>query len=132
MKEFLDKFVELERKIAKQKGNFTLFALFLRDNALNKWDLLVAAPWIEADRKTALTYLSKQIQPSMTAEELLQISRIVLIDETNPTLDMIRNTLQPKQGVVEITDSDLFGLQIKRAFIISAQKSPVYAEMAAM
>ncbi|MEZ4732198.1 MAG: hypothetical protein R3E79_34200 [Caldilineaceae bacterium] len=132
MKEFVDKFIELERKITEQKGSFTLFALFLRENALNKWDLLVAAPWIEADRKAALAYLSKQLQLSMTTEEMLQISRIVIIDETNPTLDIIHRTMQVKHNTLEITDSDLFGLQIKRAFIISAQTSPLSAEMAAM
>lgn len=131
MKEFINKFVELERRIKKQKGEFTLFALFMRDNGLNKWDVVVAAPWIDWDRKAALDYISQQIQLSLTRDEVLQISRIALIDETNPTLDEIQRTLQPKHGVVEITNSDLFGLEIKRAFIITAQKLPIYTEMVA-
>lgn len=129
--EFINKFVKLERKIKQQKGEFTLFALFMRDNGLNKWDVVVAAPWIDADRKAALDYISQQLQLSLTRDEVLQISRIALIDETNPTLDQIQRTLQPKHGIIEITNSDLFGLEIKRAFIIVAQKLPAYAEMGA-
>ncbi len=131
MKEFINKFIELERRIKKQKGEFTLFALFMRDNGLNKWDVVVAAPWIDSDRKTALDYISQQLQLSLTRDEVLQISRIALIDETNPTLDEIQRTLQPKHGVIEIMNSDLFGLEIKRAFIITAQKLPMYTEMVA-
>ena len=129
MKELVDKFIELERKISKQKGEFTLFALFLRDNALNKWDLLVAAPWIEIDRKAALTYITKQIQSSFTAEEMIQISRIVMLDQTNPTLDIISKMPKPAHEVAEVKNSDLFGLQIKHAFIITAQKPLIHAEM---
>jgi hypothetical protein len=131
MKEFINKFIELERRIKRQKGAFTLFALFMRDNGLNKWDVVVAAPWIDSDRKEALDYISQQLQLSLTRDEVLQISRIALIDETNPTLDEIQRTLQPKHGVIEMMNSDLFGLEIKRAFIITAQKLPAYAEMVA-
>lgn len=103
----------------------------MRDNGLNKWDVVVAAPWIDADRKAALDYISQQLQLSLARDEVLQISRIALIDETNPTLDQIQRTLQPKDGIIEIMNNDLFGLDIKRAFIITAQKLSVYAEMVA-
>jgi hypothetical protein len=47
MKEFIDKYIELERSISYEKGDFSLFALFLREDAADIWDLVVAAPWIE-------------------------------------------------------------------------------------
>ena len=125
MKELVDKFVELERKISEKKGGFALFALFLREDAIDKWDLLVAAPWIETDRKTALSYITKQIQSSFTPEELTQLSRVVLIDQTNPALDAINRAMKIEHGVADVQDNNFFGLQIKHAFIITSQKPNV-------
>lgn len=125
MKELVDKFVELERKISDIKGDFALFALFLREDAIDKWDLLVAAPWIETDRKTAFSYMAEQIQLSFKHEELTQLSRVVLIDQTNPALDAINRAMKIEHVGVDVQDSNFFGLQIKHAFIITSQKPNV-------
>ena len=60
MKELLDRFIALEQTLTEEEGEFALFALFLREDAEGgisgysgysaKWDLVVAAPWIERDR----------------------------------------------------------------------------------
>jgi hypothetical protein len=125
MKELVDKFVELERKISEKKGDFALFALFLREDAIDKWDLLVAAPWVETDRKTALSYITKQIQSSFKPGELTQLSRVVLIDQTNPALDAINRAMKIEHGVADVQNNNFFGLQIKHAFIITSQKPNV-------
>lgn len=125
MKELFDKFGELERKISDIKGDFALFALFLREDAIDKWDLLVAAPWIETDRKTALSYIAEQIQLSFKPEELTQLSRVVLIDQTNPALDAINRGMKIEHGDVDVQDSNFFGMQIKHAYIITSQKPNV-------
>jgi hypothetical protein len=44
MKELLGKFVELEQRLSQERGEFSLFALFLREDASDKWDLVVSAP----------------------------------------------------------------------------------------
>jgi len=118
MKELFDKFVELERKISNIKGDFALFAFFLREDAVDNWDLLVAAPWIETDKKTALSYIAEQIQLLFKPEELTQLSRVVLIDSTNPVLDVINRTIKIEHSVTDVQDSHFFGIQTKRAFII--------------
>ncbi|NJN99541.1 MAG: hypothetical protein HC875_38295 [Anaerolineales bacterium] len=123
MKKLVHKFIEIEQKISNEKGNLSLFALFLREDSLDKWDLLIAAPWIEANRKTAFAYIAQQIQASLEPEELAQLSRIVLIDQANPALDAINNAVRIEHGVTEIQDSNFFGLQIKHALIITSQKS---------
>ena len=51
MRELLEQFVELERRLVEEHGQFSLFALFLREDSTDKWDLVVAAPWIEENRK---------------------------------------------------------------------------------
>ena len=131
MKELVDKFVELERKISDTKGDFALFALFLREDAIDKWDLLVAAPWIEVNRKTALAYITEQIQSSFEPTELAQLSRVVLIDQANPALDAINRAAKTEHVVADVQDSNFFGLQIKHALIITAQGQKMNVAMSA-
>ncbi len=131
MKELLGKFVELERSLSQEKGDFSLFALFLREDASDKWDLIVAAPWIEAHRKEALAYITTQIQQLFNSEELVRLSRVVLVDQSNPAIEAINQAIKCRHGQNEVRDSDFFGLQIKHAYVITSQRLNVDAEVPA-
>jgi hypothetical protein len=122
MKELVDRFKDLERRLSHEKGDFALFALFLRDDAVDKWDLVVAAPWIESDRRAALPYITSEIQRTFEPDELTHLSRVVLVDETNPALDAINRAIKVKHGSADIQNSNFFGLQIKHGYIITSQK----------
>lgn len=122
MRDLLEKFVELERRLSQERGEFSLFALFLREDASDKWDLIVAAPWIEADRKEALAYITTQIQQLFDSEELARLSRVVLVDQSNPALEAINQSINCQHGQNEVRDSNFFGLQIKHAYIITSQR----------
>lgn len=123
MKELLPKFRELEQALSDEKGGFAVFALFLREDAVDKWDLIIAAPWIEEDRKVALSYITKAIQEAFTADELSQISRIVLLDVDNPTVEAVHRTVGTiLHGQAEVRDHSFFGLQTKRAHIITSER----------
>ena len=81
MKEIVEKLKQKEQAMTQAKGPFDLFALFLREDAPYKWDLVVAAKWIEENKQEALKYISKALQESLTQNELLKLSRIVIIDK---------------------------------------------------
>jgi hypothetical protein len=137
MRELLERFIQLERTIAEEKGDFGLFALFLREDAgagsgtsgysgySAKWDLIAAAPWIEVDRKEALSYITRRIQQVFTPEELSRLSRIVLVDLANPEVEAINRAVAVQHGQTEMRDSNFFGLQIKHAYIITSQRRNV-------
>lgn len=131
MKELIDKFIELERNISQEKGDFALFALFLREDATDKWDVAVAAPWIESNRKNALSYIANKMQKQFDPEELTRISRVVLIDHTNPALDAIDQAAKIEHGAADLQNSNFFGLQLKHAYIITSQKPNVNLEVPA-
>lgn len=126
MKNLLDRFVNLERVISDNKGDFSLFALFLREDSVDKWDLIVAAPWIDADRKEALKYITSQVQGTFSSDEISRLSRIVLVDPANPSVaaisKAISKALSIQHGQAEIRDSTFFGLQIKHGYIITSQR----------
>jgi hypothetical protein len=131
MKELLDRFVGIERTLSEERGGFALFALFLREDAVDKWDLIVAAPWIEPDRKAALSLITGRIQEAFTPEELSMLSRVVLVDLANPAVAAMNQALNIQHGRAEVKDSNFFGLQIKHAYIISSQRMDVNEEVPA-
>lgn len=108
--------------MAEEKGPFDLFALFLREDAPGKWDLIVAAEWIENNKEASFNYLAGIVQKALSKEELLKLSRIVLIGEGNPALEAFHKVVHGEHLVMEIQDSNFFGLQIKNAYVITSQR----------
>ena len=116
------KFMEMELLMSAEKGEFNLFALFLREDSPNKWDLVVSAPWIKAHDKEALDYFAKHLRSKLVPEELVSLSRVALLDEDNPDLEKMYRAFSIEHGSFEVVDSNLFGMQIRHAFIITSKR----------
>ena len=121
MKELLQRFVALERALSQDRGPFTLFALFLREDAVDKWDLILAATWIEEDRKQALSDITSRIQATFAAGDLSLLSRVVFVELANPAVEAMNKAIRLEHGEAEVRDSNFFGLQIKHAYIITSK-----------
>jgi hypothetical protein len=121
----LEKLGALERAVTADKGAFRLFALFLREDSPNRWDLLVSAPWLEANQADGMDYLAKQVQSRLDTEELLTISRLVFIGEHTPGLREILGVVNVLHGRVEVGSGNYFGLDIKRGYILTADDKQV-------
>lgn len=120
MKQILNKLITLERDVVAEKGPFLLFALFLREDAPNRWDFVVSAPWIEKDKMYSYRYFSDHLQSRLEREEVILLSRIVLIDENNPALEDIHEEFQVEHGLIKVYNREFFGLQMDRAYIITS------------
>ncbi|MDQ6651727.1 MAG: hypothetical protein M3Y84_03175, partial [Acidobacteriota bacterium] len=88
-------------------------------------------PWIERDRKEALAYITTQIQQLFTSEELSRLSRVVMVDQSNPAVEAMNQAINCQHGQNEVWDSNFFGLQIKHAYIITSQRLNMDAEVPA-
>lgn len=122
MNNLVSKLQTVERYFATANGEFELFALFLREDSVDKWDLLVSAPWIERDKQAGLREIVLKVQETLTEDELIQLSRIVLIDVSNQSLEAIHRAVNIEHGSVEVNDSNFFGVAIKHAFIITSKR----------
>ncbi|MFQ6052261.1 MAG: hypothetical protein ACE5K4_11300 [Candidatus Hydrothermarchaeota archaeon] len=122
MKEIANKIRSLEREIVAEKGELTLFALFLREDAPDKWDLLASGPGLEENKKEALVYLVQKIRSHLDLKEFITISRIVLLEKENPVLNAIQRAVKVEHGLVEVKESVFFGLKIKHAYIFTSKR----------
>jgi hypothetical protein len=121
MKTIVEKLVRIEREISDEKGPFALFAFFLREDAPDLWDLIVSAPWISKDKAASLKYIARRVQEILRAEELIKLSRIVIVDQDNPALEAINRAIHIQHGSTEILNGNFFGLQIKQGYIITSR-----------
>ncbi len=119
MNKLNQKMVKIEKYLANQKGEFKLFALFLRDGSPGKWDVLVSARWIDANKQQALKIITEQLTTKLNKEELISLSRVVIINQDNDALSTINQFLPLGNKIAEIQDKNFFGLDIKQAFFIS-------------
>ena len=127
MVELTEKFARLESQIAREKGEFTLFALFMREDVPDRWDLIISAPWVAEDKQGAVDYLVAQIKSRLDAGVLTHLSRIVPVDPQDAAVQDLNRAIQVEHGNVEVNDSNFFGLAIKRAHIITSKSPPAPA-----
>ncbi|MCI0696803.1 hypothetical protein L0337_32965 [candidate division KSB1 bacterium] len=116
------KLISLLNEITAEKGELTLFGLFLREDAPNVWDLVVAAPWIEKNRSKALHYIVEKIKAHLTMPELLSLSKVVILESINPLLKAILDAIPPGQDQVEWQNVTFINLELARAYIFKAKR----------
>jgi hypothetical protein len=122
MNEIVEKLVRVEQEMASERGRFLVFALFLREDAPDLWDVVVAAPWVTTDKSGSLQYISSKLRSALAPDELIKLSRIVLIEPDSPALSALPQAIQIEHGTAEIKDSSFFGLPIKHAFLITSRR----------
>ena len=118
----IEKFMELERQISKEKGGFALFALFVDELMFDRWDLIVSAPWFSDDEGDTVDYFAEEIKSRLGLQELVSLSRIAVIKPADAA--SITRKLQVEHGAIELRDRTFFGVHVKLAFIITSQEIP--------
>ena len=125
MKEIAEKLVQVEQKITQEKGSFNLFALFLREDAPDVWDLVVAAPWISKNKEKSIKYIAEKIKKALKPQEIIKLSRIVVIEQDSPALKALQRAIHIEHGMTEVQNSVFFGLPIKHAYIITSVRNKI-------
>jgi hypothetical protein len=120
----VNKLILLKREIESERGPVCLFGLFLREHSAGYWDLLIAAPWASSQSWDDRTYLSQKVSERLKKSEMMLLSRFEIIDDDNPGLDDALKTLNVDDRITEIRNVDLFGHEIKQAYVLQAKRLP--------
>jgi hypothetical protein len=131
MKEiFLDKLKSVVQSLEKRHKPILLFAIFQREDSLQKWDIIISAPWLSSSDKNAYQTVVSTIQAHLSTSELIQFSRIVILDHNDPVTSFLQDICpltnggykkSPEDFSVEPL-SDKFGFNIKKAYVLRCQK----------
>ncbi len=116
----IEKLRQIEIETSAEKGDFTLFALIERDDSLGKWDVLVSADWAGENEKSLIETLASKIHKSLSKEEQITISRIVVL---SPSDALVRNLnmIGVEHGTVKLSNNTFNGILIKEAYLITSK-----------
>jgi hypothetical protein len=108
---------------------FALFAVIQReDDSSGLWDIVVSATWITDERSFIKEFLTA-LHPTLTKKELLSISRVVVLDPSEPFVQELADAIRghnsesdEKNSSLELMDATVNGIPIKHAYLITSSK----------
>ncbi|MEW6126632.1 MAG: hypothetical protein AB1757_06295 [Acidobacteriota bacterium] len=118
----LEKFRKVMNQVAAEKGDFLLFGFFLSEEPQDKLDLVISSPWLEKGKLKALSEFVEKMSSIVGQKDVLALSKIVTLNHDDPHLQAILKTVQVENGLVVLQDTNLFGLEVKQAYILQAKK----------
>lgn len=108
--------------IAAKKGDFTLFALFMRASGVGKWDLYVSAPWLD-DRLETTRKLVDLVVKSIGRKSLLELAGVKTVFPHDPTVKFIIKNFPVEDGERRLeSPQELFGLEMAEGIILRAKQ----------
>jgi hypothetical protein len=126
MNSLLDKLKLVMQALEKANNPFLIFALFLREEPLEQWDVVVSATWLNSSEIDSYKKVSSEIQTSLTSEELMQLARVVILNPNDTLVVSLQNEFSVKNGKPKDVSSEFFiekfPFKIKRAFLLHCQK----------
>ena len=119
----IKKYIAVEKELSETYGPFKLFALFLTENALYNWDLVVAADWLDRRSMEDLKLIIDKLREHLDKKEMLDIAKVVILEKKNAELDAIAETVNIEHGRVEMKNPVFFDLSIRHAIFITSQRT---------
>lgn len=124
MNDFKAPLQQVEANLTEQNGPFTFFALLLRDESPDRWDLVVAAPWMGDRLMTTIRTVSQEVSAVFPLELAVRLSRIAPVDPNDPGLREFARSYPVEHGWREIRNETFLGQRIVEGYIVTAQPLP--------
>jgi len=115
-----EKLRQIEIEISADKGDFNLFALIEREDSLGKWDIVVAANWVDSKRKELINNIAQKVREKLSEDEQLMLSRIVTLPASDALVRNL-NLISGEPGMVKLSNNNFNGIIIKEAYLITSK-----------
>ena len=130
----IEELVKFEREFSEEFGPFVFFGFLLTELEFvlddydeyklsgGDWIVMVSAPWSTSYDNPAREAFSKGVRKTLELEQWWQTPRTMLLAPTDPALEPIHDALEVEHDLVELVNVELFGKDIRRAYIITSQR----------
>lgn len=120
MKTIIKKLLLIEKELSKSHGDFYLFALSLREDVEDRWDLIISADWIkEAEQVAVIREIASILNKKLSKDEIIKLSRVVVLEPNNPFLLALTKTFGGEN--IEISNSYINGIKIEHIHLIKSR-----------
>lgn len=125
MNTILNKLKRVVLDLEKEHGFIYVFALFLRVDPIERWDVVLSASWLNPNELSSYDLIASKIQGALDTNEQVQLARIVILDPSDLNVSFLQNLASVVNGKTDEVPGDLlsdkFGFTIKRAFLLRCQ-----------
>lgn len=121
MNTFIAKLKTIEQQLSQTKGRFWVFALLQREDSPGKWDLLVSATWLQEGDRQSLDHISAAIAREFDRDELLQLSRVVVLNPDNPVVQDLTTAFSQEHRLNFIQNITVNGMHFTQGVIITSR-----------
>jgi len=121
-KNLVYKLIRVEKQLSTKEGPFDLFALVLREELSDRWDLLIAADWIENNFDKSLRLISRELTKKLSSQQLSAISKVVLLSVFDPRVKSVQKAIQVEHLDTELANVDFFGFFVDHGYLITAKR----------
>jgi hypothetical protein len=123
MKKILDKLKSILLELEKEQGRVLVFALFLRGDSPARWDLVIAAPWLDSGNVESYKIVATKVQDLLNSDEIIQLSRVVVLDADDPVVSFLQDSYDVPNGTFKDIEncepfSQRFNFTIRRAYLL--------------
>ena len=126
MNVIIEKLKSAIKSLENEHGRLLICAIFLREGELDKWDIIISAPWLSPIEMQSYKMVSSKLQESLSDAELVLLSRVVILDQNDPVVSYLQGLETISNGgFKELRTNDLsekFKFTIKRAYLLRSQK----------
>ncbi len=123
---------KLIQKVKAEQDDITLFMLWRDAPELDKWSIVISAPWIDKiGQKAALDYWITLLRKTLSNEELSTVSRVGFLKSNDRFVQSITSALNISGGAATFSQSHVGNYYINEAIIFEAKKEPTVADFQA-
>lgn len=115
----------LIKEFVAEKGKFSLVMLIPSEpNVIDsKVTLLISAPWLDKESpKQAIDLIVKRLRKHLDDVELPYITRVTIVNSSDNFVKAINAAFNVTEGKVDITNCNVFGVQIDKAIILESHR----------
>lgn len=118
----LNKFID---KVEAEKGQFTLFAIFMYKDSPGRWNIVLSAPWLEEGKLRALGEFLTSMSQEFNEDAVLNYESIITLNSNHLELLNIVSNLGHVNEPIEISDHKykLFNRRIINTYFFRVKKS---------
>ena len=115
----VDKFKTILSKIIQEKGPVTFFGVMRMDDLVDKWSVVLCAPWAtETNHDAIFRYVLELMRVDMQSNELNSIARISIFSKNEHLIQLL---LQFKKDAV-VENQKINGNLIHQAYILESNR----------
>ncbi|MGA2298368.1 MAG: hypothetical protein ABSG15_12555 [FCB group bacterium] len=120
MNSLINKFKKIEREIAKERGPFYLFGIFIPQEKDDFIDVVASADWFYKSERKTLDYFFMVIKKYLNESEMTKISRVVLLKPNEEFVKYVNETFL-NLGAINFNNVTINGIDFKNVCIITSK-----------